>query len=153
MNQRTKYILQCVFVAAMLTWTLFSEARDEKWGMFWWTAGALVMAALIGTLGPLFRSRTRKLILKNMTAHEKVQFSRIGQETGNRIGIRVAPIAFLIGFLFMLFGDSSLLYTLPLSAIVLFVLCLPIWQTTRRQTNDALLSTTFAQANGITTLK
>jgi len=151
-KQRTKYILQGVFIATMLCWVLVSTARAGQWKLFWLNIGAFAFAALVGTLGTLFRSKNRKLILKNMTKEEKASLSLIGQQTGKRLGIRVMPIAFSVPFLGMLFGVSSLIYTLPPAVIVLFILCRPVWKTSRKMINDHLLSTQFAKDNGIDTL-
>jgi len=153
MNHKTKTTLRLVLMVAVMSWALASTASEERWGLFWLNLGAILFALFVGLVSPLFTSKTRKAILKNMTRDERADLARIGEQAGKRLGLRVMPFAFLIAFFSMLFGVTSLFYTIPLSICLLFILCLPVWRSTREQTNAMLLATAFAQANGIESLK
>jgi hypothetical protein len=152
MNDKSKQRPPWVFIAAMFCFGLVSAALTKHWWLFWGIIGAHAFAVLVGTLGSVLTSRTRRTILKNLTPDEKAALSSIGQQTGKRLGMRVAPIAFMVPCIGMLFGFKSLIYTLPPAIILLVILCVPVWRTVRKQTSDKLLSTVFARANGIETL-
>ena len=153
MNDKKKTTLRWVFIAAVMCWVLASSACAGHWERFWLNLLAILFALLVGLLAHLFSGKTRRIILKNMTRDERGRLSHIGEQAGKRLGLRVAPFALLIPILGMLFGMSSLIYTVPPSIILLAVLCLPVWRETREQTNAVLLATAFAQKNGINTLR
>lgn len=140
-------------MVAVMSWTLASTASERRWGLFWLNLGAILFALFVALVLPLFTSKTRKTILKNMTRDEREDLARIGEQAGKRLGLRVIPFAFLIAFFNMSFGVTSLFYAIPPSICLLLILCLPVWRTTREQTNAMLLATAFAQANKIKSLK
>jgi len=137
---------------AVMSWVLASTARAGRWGAFGLNLGAILFALLAGLLSNLLTSKTRKLIIKNMTRDERTGLARIGEQAGRSLGLRVAPFALLLPIFSMSFGMASLMYTVPPSVMLLVFLCLPVWRATRKQTNATLLATAFARENGIKTL-
>lgn len=153
MNDKVKTVLKWIFIVAVMCWALTSRICAGQWKGFWLNLIAIIFALLMGLLAHLFTGKTRKLIVKNMTSDERTHLARIGAQAGKRLGLRVAPFALLIPFLGMLFGMSSLIYTVPPSIILLAVICLPVWRETRERTNAMLLATAFAQNKGIKDLR
>ena len=139
-------------MACVLCWILVSAAESGDWRSFWGILGCVLFAGLVNLLKHVFGKKPRKMVYKNLTHAEKEEATGIAEQLGLKLGIRIAPLVFLIVFLKMTCDRAVLFYAIPVSVILLIVLCIPIWKKNKEQADALYLSSTYAQDNGITTI-